>query len=49
MEFHYVYRLISKNHPDRHYTGLASNLKARLAKDNRGGSAAQFEIQTLAE
>jgi putative endonuclease len=34
MSFTYVYVLRSVNHPDRHYTGLTTDLKARLAKHN---------------
>lgn len=36
MKFHYVYRLVSKEHPDRHYVGLTDNLDARLKKNNSG-------------
>ena len=35
MPFTYVYVLRSVNHPDRHYTGITTDLKARLAKHNR--------------
>ena len=35
MKFHYVYRLVSLSHPERHYVGLTDDLKARLAKHNR--------------
>ena len=35
MSFTYVYVLRSVNHPDRHYTGITTDLKARLAKHNR--------------
>ncbi len=33
---HYVYLLQSESDPDQRYTGLTSDLKARLAKHNRG-------------
>lgn len=33
----YVYLLESRSHPDQRYTGLTSDLKARLAKHNEGG------------
>ncbi len=36
MEFHYVYRLVSLSSPSRRYVGMTENLKARLAKHNRG-------------
>lgn len=32
----YVYILVSVDHPTRHYTGLTSNIKARLAAHNNG-------------
>lgn len=35
MPFTYVYVLRSVNHPGRHYTGITTDLKARLAKHNR--------------
>lgn len=34
--FHYVYRLVSMNDPNRRYVGLTSNLHERLGKHNRG-------------
>lgn len=34
----YVYLIRSTNHPDQRYVGLTSDLKARLAKHNDGGS-----------
>jgi predicted GIY-YIG superfamily endonuclease len=34
--FHYVYLLNSVAHPNRYYVGSTSDLKARLAKHNRG-------------
>jgi len=34
--FHYVYILNSQNHPERHYIGLTTNLRARLEKHNAG-------------
>jgi putative endonuclease len=34
---HYVYLLQSEPHPDQRYTGLTSNLKARIEKHNNGG------------
>jgi len=34
--FHYVYILVSKSHPDRHYTGLTQNLRARVEAHNSG-------------
>jgi predicted GIY-YIG superfamily endonuclease len=36
--FHYVYLLQSTPRPTRHYTGLTTNLSARLAKHNAGGN-----------
>ena len=36
--FHYVYLLQSQRHPTRHYTGLTTDLRARLAKHNAGGN-----------
>ena len=36
MQFFYVYQLISESHPERHYTGLTSDLKERLDRHNRG-------------
>ena len=33
----YVYVLQSKQHPDRHYTGLTDDLAKRLKKHNEGG------------
>lgn len=35
MPFTYVYVLHSVNHPERHSTGITSDLKARVAKHNR--------------
>ncbi|MGC4048278.1 MAG: GIY-YIG nuclease family protein [Paludibaculum sp.] len=35
---HYVYLLQSQTHPTERYTGLTSDLKARLQKHNEGGS-----------
>ena len=35
-DYHYVYILQSEVMPARHYTGLTNDLKARLAKHNRG-------------
>ncbi|MEO5925361.1 MAG: GIY-YIG nuclease family protein [Bryobacteraceae bacterium] len=34
---HYVYILRSLSSPDQRYTGLTSDLKARLTKHNAGG------------
>jgi predicted GIY-YIG superfamily endonuclease len=34
--FHYVYILVSLSHPNRHYTGLTSNLNGRLEAHNFG-------------
>jgi len=34
---HYVYLLESQSFPGQRYTGLTSDLKARLAKHNEGG------------
>ena len=34
--FHYVYILISESNPDRHYTGLTENLRARVEARNSG-------------
>jgi len=34
--FHYVYILVSKDNPDRHYTGLTKDLDARLKAHNSG-------------
>jgi len=33
---HYVYMLCSEADPERHYTGVTSDLKARLARHNAG-------------
>jgi predicted GIY-YIG superfamily endonuclease len=33
----YVYLLQSRSHPNQRYTGLTSDLRARLAKHNEGG------------
>ncbi|NOX98549.1 MAG: GIY-YIG nuclease family protein [Verrucomicrobia bacterium] len=35
---HYVYLIRSHNCPDQTYIGLTSDLKARIAKHNEGGS-----------
>jgi predicted GIY-YIG superfamily endonuclease len=34
--FHYVYTLVSKASPVRHYTGLTNDLSARLRAHNAG-------------
>lgn len=34
--YHYVYILVSENHPDRYYVGLTDDLTVRLATHNRG-------------
>ena len=34
--FHYVYILVSKSDPNRHYTGLTQNLEDRLKSHNAG-------------
>jgi len=34
--FHYVYQLVSIDHPDRHYTGLTRHLERRLQQHNLG-------------
>lgn len=34
--FHYVYILVSRSAPERHYVGLTENLEARLACHNSG-------------
>ena len=34
--FHYVYILVSGSHPDRHYTGITENLRARVRVHNSG-------------
>jgi predicted GIY-YIG superfamily endonuclease len=46
---HYVYLLRSVSHPGQRYVGLTSNLKARLARHNEGGSAhtAKFRPWTV--
>jgi len=36
MSFHYVYILQSESNPERHYTGLAEDLKDRLRRHNAG-------------
>ena len=36
-DFYYVFILVSEADPDRHYTGLTQDLKARLRKHNAGG------------
>ena len=35
--FHYVYILASESDPTAHYTGLTTDLHARLKKHNEGG------------
>lgn len=35
---HYVYLIRSQSHPDETYIGLTSDLRARIAKHNEGGS-----------
>ena len=35
--FHYVYILVSEKDPTAHYTGLTTDLPARLKKHNQGG------------
>ena len=35
-QFHYVYILQSRSHPDQIYTGITTNLKRRLAEHNSG-------------
>lgn len=37
MHYTYVYILQSVNDPSQHYTGLTSDIKARLKKHNEGG------------
>lgn len=37
MEFHYVYILVTKRQPRRYYTGLTTDLEARLSFHNQGG------------
>ncbi len=34
--FHYVYILVSKTHPERHYTGLTEDLQRRIKAHNSG-------------
>jgi predicted GIY-YIG superfamily endonuclease len=34
--FHYVYILRSESEPERHYTGITSNLRSRLQAHNAG-------------
>ena len=34
--FHHVYILVSESHPGEHYTGLTTNLRARLDSHNSG-------------
>ncbi len=34
--FYYVYLLVSISGPDHHYVGMTIDLKARLAKHNKG-------------
>jgi len=36
--YHYVYILQSIPDPSRHYTGLTTDLRSRLAKHNEGGN-----------
>ncbi len=36
MAFHSVYQLTSETDPSRHYTGMTTDLKARLERHNRG-------------
>jgi len=50
--FHYVYLLQSERFPDRHYTGLTTDLQSRLPKHNAGGNPhtaahAPWKIQTV--
>ena len=35
-DFHYVYILVSRSNPGRHYTGLTDDLGARLKAHNDG-------------
>jgi len=35
-KFSYVYILVSESHPERHYTGLTCDLRARLDAHNAG-------------
>ena len=35
-DFHYVYILVNQNNPERHYTGLTSDLDSRLKSHNSG-------------
>jgi putative endonuclease len=35
-QFNYVYILVSRSHPDRHYTGCTTDLAERLAAHNTG-------------
>ena len=46
---YYVYLLQSQSHPARRYTGLTSDLKARLTKHNEGGvpHTSQYRPWTL--
>ena len=35
-EFYYVYILVSKDNPAKHYTGITTNLEERLKRHNSG-------------
>jgi len=50
--YHYVYILISENHPSRHYTGITTNLAERLQRHNQGrnphtANFAPWRIETV--
>jgi len=36
MKYHYVYILVSIDHPDAHYVGRTKDLEKRLTKHNKG-------------
>ena len=35
-DYHYVYILVSKRDPDRHYVGITTDLRERLNRHNSG-------------
>ena len=45
---HYVYLLKSESHSNQRYTGLTSNLKARLTKHDEGGVPHTFRYRPWA-
>jgi predicted GIY-YIG superfamily endonuclease len=35
-DYHYVYIIVSKDYPDKHYTGLTGDIESRLKAHNAG-------------